>query len=158
MYAPQELPAVFSSVLASSVIIVAARAGLLPPCIAKSPFVQLGMQNIKAKIPPLERQDFRFGRAGGILPRAHKQSTGLFVTAVAVALFESHPHKYHAKKPKERENAFFRFLAERVGFEPTVPLLVHLISSQGRYNHFDTAPDRVPRYYNSFPVKNQAVP
>ena len=33
MYAPQELPAVFSSVLASSVIIVAARAGLLPPCI-----------------------------------------------------------------------------------------------------------------------------
>ena len=32
------------------------------------------------------------------------------------------------------------FLAERVGFEPTVPLPVHLISSQGRYNHFDTAP------------------
>ena len=27
-----------------------------------------------------------------------------------------------------------------VGFEPTVPLPVHLISSQGRYNHFDTAP------------------
>ena len=31
-------------------------------------------------------------------------------------------------------------VAERVGFEPTVPLPVHLISSQGRYNHFDTAP------------------
>ena len=31
-------------------------------------------------------------------------------------------------------------MAERVGFEPTVPLPVHLISSQGRYNHFDTAP------------------
>ena len=31
------------------------------------------------------------------------------------------------------------FVAERVGFEPTVPLRVHLISSQGRYNHFDTA-------------------
>ena len=30
-------------------------------------------------------------------------------------------------------------LAQRVGFEPTVPLQVHLISSQGRYNHFDTA-------------------
>ena len=30
-------------------------------------------------------------------------------------------------------------VAQRVGFEPTVPLLVHLISSQGRYNHFDTA-------------------
>ena len=32
------------------------------------------------------------------------------------------------------------FLAEWVGFEPTVPLPVHLISSQGRYNHFDTTP------------------
>ncbi len=31
-------------------------------------------------------------------------------------------------------------LAEWVGFEPTVPLPVHLISSQGRYNHFDTTP------------------
>lgn len=31
------------------------------------------------------------------------------------------------------------FMAQRVGFEPTVPLPVHLISSQGRYNHFDTA-------------------
>ena len=30
-------------------------------------------------------------------------------------------------------------LAQRVGFEPTVPSRVHLISSQGRYNHFDTA-------------------
>ena len=33
MYAPQGLPAVFSSVLASSVIIVAARSSLLPPCV-----------------------------------------------------------------------------------------------------------------------------
>ena len=33
MYALQGLPAVFSSVLASSVIIVAARSGLLPPCV-----------------------------------------------------------------------------------------------------------------------------
>lgn len=35
--------------------------------------------------------------------------------------------------------ALTEHLADRVGFEPTVPLLVHLISSQGRYNHFDTA-------------------
>ena len=34
------------------------------------------------------------------------------------------------------------FLAEWVGFEPTVPLPVHLISSQGRYNHFDTTPEQ----------------
>ena len=33
IYTPQGLPAVFSSVLASSVIVIAARAGLLPPCI-----------------------------------------------------------------------------------------------------------------------------
>ncbi len=31
-------------------------------------------------------------------------------------------------------------MAEAVGFEPTVPLPVHLISSQGRYDHFDTLP------------------
>ena len=35
---------------------------------------------------------------------------------------------------------FLHKLAEWVGFEPTVPLPVHLISSQGRYNHFDTTP------------------
>ena len=33
MYTPQGLPAVYFSVLASSVIIVAARSGLLPPCV-----------------------------------------------------------------------------------------------------------------------------
>ena len=31
-------------------------------------------------------------------------------------------------------------MADRVGFEPTVPLLVHLVSSQGRYDRFDTCP------------------
>ena len=31
-------------------------------------------------------------------------------------------------------------LAEAVGFEPTSPLLDYLISSQGRYDHFDTLP------------------
>ena len=33
MYAPQELPAVLSSVLASSVIVMTAMPGLLPPCL-----------------------------------------------------------------------------------------------------------------------------
>ena len=36
-------------------------------------------------------------------------------------------------------------MADRVGFEPTVPLRVHLISSQGRYNHFDTCPYSILR-------------
>ena len=44
---------------------------------------------------------------------------------------------------KRKAPAFYRkpvlYKAQRVGFEPTVPSLVHLISSQGRYNHFDTA-------------------
>ena len=49
-------------------------------------------------------------------------------------------------------------MAERVGFEPTVPLPVHLISSQGRYNHFDTAPYAIIkrlRYYNRIRSENQ---
>ena len=32
------------------------------------------------------------------------------------------------------------FLADRVGFEPTSRLRDYLISSQGRYDHFDTYP------------------
>ena len=38
-------------------------------------------------------------------------------------------------------------MTEAVGFEPTVPLPVHLISSQGRYNHFDTPP-QILCYYS----------
>ena len=69
---------------------------------------------------------------------------------------------------KALENVCFQGLvADRVGFEPTVPSRVHLISSQGRYNHFDTcpiisnysragggvgAPRRLPCYYaTTFP-------
>lgn len=35
-------------------------------------------------------------------------------------------------------------MAEAVGFEPTSPLLDYLISSQGRYDHFDTLPNLYP--------------
>ena len=48
---------------------------------------------------------------------------------------------YSAKKKRHAIACLF-FLAEWVGFEPTVPLPVHLISSQGRYNHFDTTPEQ----------------
>ena len=42
---------------------------------------------------------------------------------------------------KALENlAFSRALAEGVGFEPTAPLRAYLISSQGRYDHFDNPP------------------
>ena len=37
------------------------------------------------------------------------------------------------------------FLAEAVGFEPTSLLRGYLISSQGRYDHFDTLPYSVLR-------------
>ena len=40
-------------------------------------------------------------------------------------------------------------MAQRVGFEPTVHFRVHLISSQGRYNHFDTAA-YVRDYYHDY--------
>ena len=51
-------------------------------------------------------------------------------------------------------------MADRVGFEPTVPLRVHLISSQGRYNHFDTCPYLLRlfeplRYYATIPRRMQ---
>ena len=46
MYAPQGLPAVFSSVLASSVIVIAAVPGLLPPCVVSS----LGLCHIPVDI------------------------------------------------------------------------------------------------------------
>ena len=42
---------------------------------------------------------------------------------------------------KALENLVFsRALAEGVGFEPTAPLRAYLISSQGRYDHFDNPP------------------
>ena len=51
--------------------------------------------------------------------------------------------KWKEKKTKRNDNFLTEivvsFWAQRVGFEPTVLLPVHLISSQGRYNHFDTA-------------------
>ena len=47
-------------------------------------------------------------------------------------------------------------MAQRVGFEPTVLLPVHLISSQGRYNHFDTAAYLILLcYYKRCASKNQ---
>ncbi len=48
------------------------------------------------------------------------------------------------KKGSTRTSRVLPFLADRVGFEPTVPLLVHLISSQGRYDRFDTCPYCLP--------------
>ena len=43
------------------------------------------------------------------------------------------------KTPKA--TAFGVRMAEAVGFEPTSPLRDYLISSQGRYDHFDTLPN-----------------
>lgn len=53
MYAPQGLPAVFSSVLASSVIIVAARAGLLLPCVVPTLGLRLIIQSVN-EMPPAQ--------------------------------------------------------------------------------------------------------
>ena len=49
-------------------------------------------------------------------------------------------HNYKKKGiPQKLRNAK-GFLAEAVGFEPTEPARVQLISSQSRYDHFDTLP------------------
>ena len=61
-----------------------------------------------------------------------KRAAGTFLRALG---FESHP----SKKYRHPDGCLY-FLADRVGFEPTSPLLDYLISSQGRYDHFDTCP------------------
>ena len=55
-------------------------------------------------------------------------------------LHQSKNGRNDGKEKSPQTLVFTSFLADRVGFEPTVPLPVHLISSQGRYNHFDTCP------------------
>lgn len=45
----------------------------------------------------------------------------------------------HSKKPEQSELCSGD-VADRVGFEPTSRLRDYLISSQGRYDHFDTYP------------------
>jgi hypothetical protein len=53
MYAPQGAPAVCFSVLASSVIIVAARAGLLSPCVVPAFGLRLIIQSVN-EMPPAQ--------------------------------------------------------------------------------------------------------
>ena len=43
-------------------------------------------------------------------------------------------------------------LADRVGFEPTSHLRDYLISSQGRYDHFDTCPYSIYKLLLNSPV------
>ena len=45
----------------------------------------------------------------------------------------------HSKMPEQSELCSGN-VADRVGFEPTSRLRDYLISSQGRYDHFDTYP------------------
>ena len=53
MYAPQGHPAVYFSVLASSVIIVAARSCLLPPCVVPALGLRLIIQSVN-EMPPAQ--------------------------------------------------------------------------------------------------------
>ena len=53
MYAPQEPPAVCFSVLASSVIIMASRSGLLPPCVVPALGLRLIIQSVN-EMPPAQ--------------------------------------------------------------------------------------------------------
>ena len=45
--------------------------------------------------------------------------------------------------------------AEGVGFEPTVPVKVHLISSQGRYSRFDTLPNLFHLFISGKKIEKQ---
>ena len=55
------------------------------------------------------------------------------------SITHSNPTRFHEKQ-KPRRMAELLLLADRVGFEPTSLLRDYLISSQGRYDHFDTCP------------------
>ena len=67
-----------------------------------------------------------------------------FCVSINSTPFEKNPFISFNHKRKQKARKFYQnyraFVADRVGFEPTVPLLVHLISSQGRYDRFDTCP------------------
>ena len=58
----------------------------------------------------------------------------------------SNPNERSSKKKTATLSGDCFFLADRVGFEPTSLLRDYLISSQGRYDHFDTCPFAVPLY------------
>ena len=64
------------------------------------------------------RNTAMFG-TGGILPRAEKQSTGLFFAAVAAALFESRRSNTIPKKKADAKKRPLSFLVGVAGFEPT---------------------------------------
>ena len=52
-------------------------------------------------------------------------------------------HFFLAKSP-------FLAVAEAEGFEPSSRLLGYLISSQARYDHFDTLPYKAPKNFGAF--------
>ena len=60
-----------------------------------------------------------FWRSGWDSPAGSQTVHRTVCDGVAVALFESRPRKYHAKKQKNAKMRSSVFLAERVGFEPT---------------------------------------
>ena len=76
-------------------------------------------------------------------PMISPREKGEIVKKVAERISVGSNEEKNSRKCLNRTWQFRHFLhklAEWVGFEPTVPLPVHLISSQGRYNHFDTTP------------------
>ena len=74
-------------------------------------------------IPRLRAGRLGLQHAPGMLPRALGSNPTLF-----------HDKTIPTQKGRDR------FMADRVGFEPTSLLRDYLISSQGRYDHFDTCP------------------
>ena len=56
----------------------------------------------------------------------------------------SNPTLFYANSPTREGGTIC--MADRVGFEPTSLLRDYLISSQGRYDHFDTCPGALPLY------------
>ena len=78
---------------------------------------------------------FRSSRASVLAHISDTSATGSGFVAMIL------PNTTELCQSTANKNPTFRWgLAEAVGFEPTVPNRAQLISSQSRYDHFDTLP------------------
>ena len=131
-YPPFQIDGNFGVCSGISEMLLRDRAGWKPPDPARSARqVEKRQRPRPARPQRPDRGHHLAGRPGGrgarALIRANRESCRSNAAAFSL---------YKKRRPFLKAGA----VAERVGFEPTVPSLVHLISSQGRYNHFDTAP------------------
>ena len=114
------------------------RGTAIPPARFLTPLPFESPPSIPKEKPPPCGGGFSFGGQGGI-PRLRAGRLGLqHAPGMLPRALGSNPTLFYAKIPAQGRR--FSHMADRVGFEPTSLLRDYLISSQGRYDHFDTCP------------------